>query len=86
MMMVMMVVVMMVVVMMMMIVEHVDHPGADAEEGGEREDGEELGDEQQLGREGLPLQQVGRAGHQVVLGADLGPSVTSVNVQAPPCQ
>ena len=64
------------------IVEHVDHPGADAEEGGEREDREELGDEQQLGREGLPLQQVGRAGHQVVLGADLGSSVTSVNAQA----
>ena len=60
---VMMVVVMMMVVVIMVIVEHVDHPGADAEEGGEGEDWEELGDEQQLGREGLPLQQVGRAGH-----------------------
>ena len=79
--------VMMMVVVIMVIVEHVDHPGADAEEGGEREEGEELGDEQQLGREGLPLQQVGRAGHQVVLGADLGSTVTSVNVQAQaPCQ
>ena len=72
----------MVVVIMMVIVEHIDHPRADAEEGGEREEGEELGDEQQLGRECLPLQQVGRAGHQVVLGADLWSSVTSVNAQA----
>ena len=78
---------MMMVVVIMVIVEHVDHPGADAEEGGEGEDGEELGDEQQLGREGLPLQQVGRAGHQVVLCADLGSSVTGVNAQAQaPCQ